>query len=68
MPSNPKRKGTSASQSFKPSEVDLGLNILRTLKRGGDVRASLTHLPAFNGLLAKFIRMQASIKEGKSGI
>lgn len=61
MPSNPKRPGASASQSFKAIEIRAALQLLETLRAGGDVTRILQH-EGVVGLEAKLRAMERSLE------
>lgn len=67
MPSNPKRSGTGASQSFTKPEVEGMCSLFEILARGGDV-SILVRSKELQHVRTKFHRMRQSINEGRSGI
>lgn len=60
MPSNPKRPGTNAGNTFTKQEIDGVVQLLDKLHRGEDVRVLLRQPPIAN-LYAKFKRMQGKL-------
>lgn len=62
MPSNPKKPGTSASQSFTKKEIDAACQMLDMGARGGDVAILMRTAPV-RKLHAKFKRMSARLVE-----
>jgi hypothetical protein len=58
VPSNPKKPGSTASQSFKPQEVEAALQLFRAAGIYPQL-ASLMNNEAMLGVRRKFVRMRA---------